>query len=132
MSLVCCLSIKCSFLRNLACSVPFFHHIARFYTITTLQKHNYRTAVISLPRCGYIVTAQREQRYRGVIARYLFLSRFLNTRTHTPNLRSINHNQGCTNAYRFQKNIPSILLHQHFNQLGREAFYLKLDIFAHN
>ena len=104
MSLVCCLSIKCSFLRNLACSVPFFHHIARFYTITTLQKQNYRAAVISLPRCGYIVTTQRELRRRGVIARYLFLSRFLNTRTHTPNLRSINHNQGCTNAYRSLKN----------------------------
>lgn len=71
MSLVCCLSIKCSFLRNLACSVPFFHHIARFYTITTLQKHNYRAAVISLPRCGYIVTTQREQRYRGVIALFV-------------------------------------------------------------
>ena len=107
MSLVFCLSIKCSFLRNLACSVPFFHHIARFYTITTLQKHNYRAAVISLPRCGYIVTTQREQRYRGVIARYLFLSRFLNTRIHTPNLRSINHNQGCTNAYRSLKNTIS-------------------------
>ena len=71
MSLVCCLSIKCSFLRNIARSVPFFHHIARFYTITTLQKHNYRTAVISLPRCGYIVTTQREQRYRGVIALFV-------------------------------------------------------------
>ena len=30
----------------------FFHHIARFYTITTLQKHNYHAAVISLPRKG--------------------------------------------------------------------------------
>lgn len=49
----------------------FFHHIARFYTITTLQKHNYRAAVISLPRCGYIVTTQREQRYRGVIALFV-------------------------------------------------------------
>ena len=38
----------------------------QFYTITTLQKHNYRAAVISLPRCGYIVTTQREQRYRVV------------------------------------------------------------------
>ena len=42
-----------------------------FYTITTLQKHNYHAAVISLPRCGYIVTTQRELRRRGVIALFV-------------------------------------------------------------